>query len=175
MEYKNAKTFRNVNLRANFAKESRVTWEREKAEFYLFYINPTFIYGNERLAYNSQMNLSLLSVKLLMTPICYRTKSKLLSTGFKALYYLAPTISRAWHFPSFPPPFWNPVFQAPGLIATPTPLDLLLLLTPLGMSFRPSLSFDLPSVLEAHQFPHKAFSSFPSRSYSLASLKSCST
>lgn len=104
MEYKNAKTFRNVNLRANFAKESRVTWQREKAEFYLFYINPTFIYGNERLAYNSHMNLSLLAVKLLMTPICCRTKSKLLSTGFKALYYLAPTYFPSLTFPILPSP-----------------------------------------------------------------------
>ena len=104
MEYKNAKTFRNVNLRANFAKENRVTWERQNAEFYLFYINPTFIYGNEILAYNSHMNLSLLAVKLLMTPIYCRTKSKLLSTGFKVLYYLAPTYFPSLTFPILPSP-----------------------------------------------------------------------
>ena len=39
------------------------------------------------------------------------------------------------------------MFQSPGLIATPTHLDLLLVLTTLGTSFPPSLSFDLPTVI----------------------------
>lgn len=37
------------------------------------------------------MNLSLLALQLLMTPIRYRTKSKLLSIYFKALFYLILT------------------------------------------------------------------------------------
>lgn len=50
------------------------------------------------------MNLSLLTVKLLMIPICCRTKSKLRNTGFKALYYLAPTYFPSLTFPILPSP-----------------------------------------------------------------------
>lgn len=118
---KNAKEFTNIHPRARFAKESRVTGERYKAELHLFYVNPTFIYGNKRLAYDSHMNLSLLALKLLMTPICYSTKSKLLSRDFKALHYLAPTYFPSLHLSSSPPPSRNLMLQSPGLIAISVP------------------------------------------------------
>ena len=124
------------------------------------------------------MNLSLLVVKLLMTPICCRTKSKLLNTGFKALYYLAPT-----YFPSLTVPILPPASRPVQESCVPVSwtncyshsLGPAAITYSTGNVVSTFSLFDLPSVSEARQFPHKAFPSFPSRSYSLASLKSYST
>lgn len=132
------------------------------AEFHLLYTNQIFIYANTRLAYESHMNLSLFALKVLMTPIYYRTEFKLPSIDVKALYYLAPT-----YFPILIFIILSYLIQEPYALVSWTncysySLDLLTLLTPLEVSFLRSLSFDGLCFSNAHQFPHKAFS-FPQK------------
>lgn len=108
------------------------------------------------------MNLSLFALKLLMTPIYYRTKFKLLSIDVEALYYLALT-----YFPILIFIILSYLIQEPYALVSwancySYSLELLTLLTPLEMSFLLSLSFDVLSFSNAHRFPHKVFS-FPQK------------